>query len=169
MSRFEFVSCRLAVQICVGHFPDGRERHRTLSLKNIKPDADAAALITVVRAIGSLLAYPVTHVRLIIKSRRVLFDVKSGMTAGEGEICAPNPAPETRGENTVFRAPFSAPKTPGDTPAGDGALGVPFYAGALTKKAAGACLFFEIFKNLKNFPAVFRMSCQKYQQQTTGE
>jgi hypothetical protein len=42
MSQFEFVSCRLAIQICTGHFPDGRERHRTFSVKDIKPDADNA-------------------------------------------------------------------------------------------------------------------------------
>jgi hypothetical protein len=81
MSQFEFVSCRLSIQICIGHFPDGRERHRTFSVKNIKPDADEAALLTAVRAIGSLLAYPVTRARLIVKKRRVLFDVKRGTDA----------------------------------------------------------------------------------------
>ncbi|MDR1579914.1 MAG: hypothetical protein LBS35_06115 [Synergistaceae bacterium] len=84
MSKFEFVSCRLAIQVCIGHFPDGRERHRTFSVKNIRPDADDDALIAVVRAIGSLLAYPVTHARLIVKSRRVLFDAKPGTDRGEG-------------------------------------------------------------------------------------
>jgi hypothetical protein len=40
----------------MGHFPDGRERHRVFSVKDIRPDADDA----VVHAIGSLLAYHVT-------------------------------------------------------------------------------------------------------------
>jgi hypothetical protein len=66
----------LAIQVCIGYFPDGRERHRTFSVKNIRPDADDAALIIVVRAIGSLLAYPVTKARLIVKKRRALFDAK---------------------------------------------------------------------------------------------
>ncbi|MDR1581319.1 MAG: hypothetical protein LBS35_13265 [Synergistaceae bacterium] len=90
MSRFEFVSCRLAIQICIGHFPDGRERHRTFSVKNIKPDADDDALISVVRAIGSLLAHPITHARLIIKSRRVLFgDTKPGKDRQEDAARVP--------------------------------------------------------------------------------
>ncbi|MDR1510185.1 MAG: hypothetical protein LBS53_11160, partial [Synergistaceae bacterium] len=61
--------CKLpaGVQICTGHFPDGRERHRTFSIKHIQPDAEDAALITVVRAVGALLAYPVTRARFIVK------------------------------------------------------------------------------------------------------
>jgi hypothetical protein len=90
MSQFEFTSCRLAIQICIGHFPDGRERHRTFSIKNIRPDADDAALLAVVRAVGALLAYPVTKARLIVKKRRVLFDAKTGMGTKESA------APETR-------------------------------------------------------------------------
>jgi hypothetical protein len=77
MSQFEFVSCRLAIQICIGRFPDGRERHRTFSLKNIRPDADGGALTALVRAVESLLAYPVTRARLIVKKRRVLFGAES--------------------------------------------------------------------------------------------
>jgi hypothetical protein len=90
MSQFELTSCRLAIQICIGHFPDGRERHRTFSIKNIRPDADDSALLTIVRAVGALLAYPVTRARLIVKKRRVLFGTKTGMGTKE------NAAPETR-------------------------------------------------------------------------
>ncbi|MDR1578754.1 MAG: hypothetical protein LBS35_00220 [Synergistaceae bacterium] len=92
MSQFELVSCRLAIQVCIGHFPDGRERHRTFSVKNIRPDADDDALVTVVRAIGSLLAYPITHARLIVKKRRVLFDTNLNTDRKESV------APETRGD-----------------------------------------------------------------------
>jgi hypothetical protein len=90
MSQFEFVSCRLAIQICVGHFPDGRERHRTFSIKDIRPDAEDTALLTVVRAVGALLAYPVTKARLIVKKRRALFGDKPGAACKET-------ATETRG------------------------------------------------------------------------
>jgi hypothetical protein len=89
MSQFEFVSCRLAIQIFIGRFPDGRERHRTFSLKNIRPDADDDALTALVRAVGSLLAYPVTRARLIVKKRRVLFGAESSPAREE------DAAPET--------------------------------------------------------------------------
>jgi hypothetical protein len=67
MSRLELVKCRLAIQICIGYFPDGRERHRTFSLQNVRPDATADALASVVRAIAPLLAYPITRVTLVKK------------------------------------------------------------------------------------------------------
>jgi hypothetical protein len=132
----------LAIQICTGHFPDGRERHRTFSLKDVKPDADPAALIAVVRAIGLLLAHPITHARLIVKSRRALFDAtKPDMSAGDGLDAAPSPAPETRGgtpetppRETKLRAAkartesvFAKPAEPTKTAAG------------------GVCLFLKSF------------------------
>ncbi|MDR0764776.1 MAG: hypothetical protein LBE65_04200 [Synergistaceae bacterium] len=142
MSRFEFVSCRLAIQVCVGHFPDGRERHRTFSLKDIKSDADAAALITVVRAIGSLLAHPVTHARLIVKSRRVLFDVKSDMPVRDAALGGTFAAPETRG---------GTPEMPGretkSRVAGARMKSVFAKSSEPTKTAADVLLFFKIFKN----------------------
>jgi hypothetical protein len=118
MTKFEFVSCRLAIQVCVGHFPDGRERHRTFSVKNIKPDADKAALLAVVRAIGSLLAYPVTKARLIVKERRVLFDVKSGMNRGEAR------ERETKPCEAQMKSVFAESAEP-------------------AKIASGVCLFFK--------------------------
>jgi hypothetical protein len=141
----------LAIQICTGHFPDGRERHRTFSLKDIRPDADPAALIAVVRAIGSLLAYPVTHARLIVKSRRALFDAtKPDMSAGDDLDAAPSPVPETRG---------GAPETPGRETklrAAEARMKSVFAKPAepikLTKTAADVCLF------LKSFLPVFRNS-----------
>jgi hypothetical protein len=104
MSQFELVSCRLAIQICIGHFPDGRERHRTFSLKDVKPDATDAALMRVVRAIEPLLACPITKVRLIIKRKRVLFDAESGI--GMDLI-------EDRKKDAVLEA---TPQTRGGTP-----------------------------------------------------
>ncbi|MDR3331871.1 MAG: hypothetical protein LBT08_04515, partial [Synergistaceae bacterium] len=66
------VSCRLAIQLCVGYFSDGRERHRTFSIKNIRRDAGADAIAAVIRAIAPLLKYPITKVRLIKTDRLVL-------------------------------------------------------------------------------------------------
>jgi hypothetical protein len=150
----------LAIQVCVGHFPDGRERHRTFSLKNIKPDADAAALIAVIRAVGSLLAHPVTHARLIVKERRVLFDAtKPDAPAGDTEICASNPASETPG-----KTPETPPRETKPLAAGARTKSVfaePAEPIKLTKTAADACLFFKIFKK---FLAVFRRPYQKCRQ-----
>ncbi len=67
MHRFVFESCRLAIQLCVGYFPDGRARHRTFSLKGINPNATADDLAAVVRALAPLLAYPIESVRLVRK------------------------------------------------------------------------------------------------------
>jgi hypothetical protein len=72
LAYFEPVSCRLAIQLCVGYFSDGRERHRTFSIKNIRRDVGADAIAAVVRAIAPLLTYPITKVRLIKKDRLVL-------------------------------------------------------------------------------------------------
>jgi hypothetical protein len=74
--RSEKISCRLAIQLCIGYFPDGRERHRTFSVKNISPDAEPGALRAFVAAIGKVLAYPVTKARLIIKTVRTVFDAR---------------------------------------------------------------------------------------------
>jgi hypothetical protein len=67
VTNFDSITCRLAIQVCVGHFPDGRERHRTISIKNINPNAEVSALNALVRAIAPLLAYPITKVRQVTK------------------------------------------------------------------------------------------------------
>jgi hypothetical protein len=113
----------LAIQICIGHFPDGRERHRTFSIKNIRRDADDDALIAVVRAIGSLLAYPVTKARLIVKERHVLFDTKHGMNRKDG---ADAPRLETMPRAARMERVFAKSAEP-------------------AKIAAGICSFFKTF------------------------
>ncbi|MDR1580563.1 MAG: hypothetical protein LBS35_09425 [Synergistaceae bacterium] len=148
MSQFEFVSSRLAIQVCIGHFPDGRERHRTFSVKDIKPDADAATLISVVRAIGSLLAYPITHARLIIKSRRVLFgDTKSSTDRKEGAAPVPETHSDTPERETAPNAAGARMKS---------AFTKSPESAKTAKIAAGVCSSF------KTFLALFRGSCQKY-------
>ena len=67
MAYLKLVRCRLAIQCCIGYFPDGRERHRTFSLQDIRPDASADALASVVRAVAPLLAYPITKVSIVKK------------------------------------------------------------------------------------------------------
>ena len=73
MTYTETITCRVAIQICIGYFPDGRERHRTFSMKGIRPDARDEAIAAVVRALAPVLAYPITKVRKIIK-RVIVFD-----------------------------------------------------------------------------------------------
>ena len=67
MSNYEKISCRVAVQVCIGYFPDGRERHRTFSMRGIDPDAPVESIAAVVRAIAPVLAYPITKVRKVTK------------------------------------------------------------------------------------------------------
>jgi hypothetical protein len=74
--NFDSITCRLAIQLCIGRSPSGRARHRTINIKNINPNAEISALNALVRAIAPLLAYPITKVRLVTKKIRVLFDVR---------------------------------------------------------------------------------------------
>ena len=73
MSYTEIITCRVAVQVCVGYLPNGRERHRTFSMKGINPDAPDEAIAAVVRALAPVLAYPITKVRKVVK-RTIIFD-----------------------------------------------------------------------------------------------
>ncbi|MDR1133525.1 MAG: hypothetical protein LBL05_05140 [Synergistaceae bacterium] len=67
MAYLELVRCRLAIQCCIGYFPDGRKRHRTFSLPDVRPGASADALASVVRAVAPLLKFPITRVRVVKK------------------------------------------------------------------------------------------------------
>jgi hypothetical protein len=49
LNDFDKITCRLAIQVCIGHSPSGRARHRTFSIKNIKPGADLSAVAAAVR------------------------------------------------------------------------------------------------------------------------
>jgi hypothetical protein len=77
MPNLELMSCRLAIQVRVGYFPDGRERHRTFSIKNISPDAGADNIAAVARALSLLLKDPVTKVRRVCKYRLAGLDLYS--------------------------------------------------------------------------------------------
>jgi hypothetical protein len=65
MAKLILKKCRLAIQMSVGRTSRGRERHRTLILNDVNPDAGADALAEVVRAIEPLLAFPITEVRRV--------------------------------------------------------------------------------------------------------
>ena len=64
----EKISCRIAIQVCVGHFPDGRERHRTFSLRHVRPDVSMEAIRDLIRALVSVMAYPITKVTKVTKT-----------------------------------------------------------------------------------------------------
>jgi hypothetical protein len=83
VNDFDKITCRLAIQVRIGYFPDGRERHRTFSIKNINPGAEVSALSALVRAIAPLLAHPITKVRLVTKKFRAI----------SGPLAESSPAP----------------------------------------------------------------------------
>ena len=72
MLYYEKITCRIAIQVCVGYFPDGRERHRTFSIKSIQPNASFGAISDIIRALAPVLAYPITKVRKVTK-REIFF------------------------------------------------------------------------------------------------
>ena len=71
MPNRERITCRIAVQICIGRFPDGRERHRTFSIKDIRPDVSWEAVAKIIRALAPVLKFPITKVTKV--TQRVLF------------------------------------------------------------------------------------------------
>jgi hypothetical protein len=103
---FEIVSCRVAIQVCVGKTPGGRPSHRTFSIKGIKPSADITVLASLVRdVIAPLLAYPVTKARLFTKKVRVL-PTGTGKTAPAPQaapVTPPSPCRFTRPIETLRR------------------------------------------------------------------
>ena len=120
----EKIKCRIAVQICIGHFPDGRERHRTFSLRDINPDVSADAIREIIRALAPLLAYPITKVRKVIK--RELFSVRE----------------ERHAEDAV---PVAAVITPpaGAEPAAESGRIIPFPVSAAERQAAQMAIGYE--------------------------
>jgi hypothetical protein len=103
MSYYEKFSCRIAIQVCIGHFPDGRERHRTFSMKGVNPDASLEAIAAVVRALAPVLIYPITKVRKVVKREIFFYE----------EAVIPIPAePVTEARRPVCYPIFSVAKRP---------------------------------------------------------
>ena len=73
MSYVETFTCRVAIQVCIGYFPDGRKRTRTFSMRGIRPDASVEAIAEIVRALAPLLIHPIIKVRKVVK-RTIVFD-----------------------------------------------------------------------------------------------
>ena len=72
MSYYEKISCRIAIQVCVGHSPNGRKKHRTFSMMGIDPNASTKGIAAVIRALAPALAYPITKVTKVTK-REIIF------------------------------------------------------------------------------------------------
>ena len=72
----EKITCRIAVQTCVGCFPDGRKRHRTFSLRHVRPDVSPQTIRSIIRALAPVLAHPITKVRKVTK--REVFSDRDG-------------------------------------------------------------------------------------------
>ena len=113
----EKITCRIAVQICAGRFPDGRERHRTFSLWGVRPDISPEAIRSIIRALAPLLEYPITKVEKVTK--RVIF-------SAEDERNAPNAAP---------RAAIPAPRVDAAPVAESGKI-IPFPVFPVTERPA---------------------------------
>ena len=92
MPNREKISCRIAVQTCIGHFPDGRERHRTFSIKDIRPDVSWEAVAIIIRALAPILKYPITKVTKIIK-KEMFFGENANLSAPSPQVNAA-PVPE---------------------------------------------------------------------------
>ena len=88
MSYCEIISCRIAIQVCIGYLPNGIEQHRTFSIKGINPDASPEAIAAVVRALAPVLAYPITKVRKVVK-RTIDFDDWKAPTAPAPSVSLP--------------------------------------------------------------------------------
>jgi len=88
----EKITCRIAIQICTGHFPDGRERHRTFSLRGVSPDVSPEAIRDIIRALAPLLEYPITKVTKVIK--RVIFSAEEERNVPEATPHMTTPMPQ---------------------------------------------------------------------------
>jgi len=88
----EKITCRIAVQICVGYFLDGRERHRTFSLWRVRPDISPETIRYIIRALAPLLEYPITKVEKVTK--RVIFSAVEERNTPDAVLHAATPTPQ---------------------------------------------------------------------------
>lgn len=63
MAKFRHISAKMVLVLDVGT-EDGKKRRKRVTISNIREDASADALLELAEALGKLLAYPVTEVRL---------------------------------------------------------------------------------------------------------
>ena len=96
MLCYEKISCRIAIQVCVGHLPSGRGRYRTFSMRGIKPDASPEAIASVIRSLAPLLIYPITKVRKMVK-REIFFYEECRGELRSPALCSPMSVPAPKG------------------------------------------------------------------------
>ena len=106
MSYYEKITCRIAIQVCIGHFPDGRERHRTFSMRGINPDASFESIDAVIIALAPLLAFPITKVRKVTK-REIFFYEEAALPVPADDAEALTSAPTSAGICRII--PFPVP------------------------------------------------------------
>ena len=126
---YEKISCRIAIQMCVGHFPDGRERHRTFSLRHVRPDVPFETVLELARALAPILAYPITKVTKVTKV--VLFSEEDAIAIPAPRVNAgPDPSePGTPEEGRIIPPIFSVTNHPATHWAtANGAARLPSYA-----------------------------------------
>ena len=89
---YEKLICRIAVQVCVGHFFDGREKHRTFLLRHVRPEASLETIARIISALVPVLAHPITKVRKVTK-REVFSDRGATLISSSTQVDAvPVPA-----------------------------------------------------------------------------
>jgi hypothetical protein len=82
------ITCRLAIQVCIGYSLSGTARHRTFSIKGINPDVDLSKVAAFVRdCIAPILAFPITKVRLVKKVPIPLDEPEETTDVPDAEPC----------------------------------------------------------------------------------
>ena len=92
MTYYEVTTCRLAIQVCIGYSPNGRARHRTFSMRGLRPDAPDEAIAEILRALAPILLYPITKVRKVTK-RTIFFNENAAPSAPPVVLPVPVPVP----------------------------------------------------------------------------
>ena len=80
------ITCRIAIQVCVGRLPSGRKSHRTFSLRHVRPDVSMEAIMVIIRALAPVLEYPITKVTKVTKI--VLFSSEDAAVAPAPQVAA---------------------------------------------------------------------------------
>lgn len=71
------VTASIAIQLETGLTPKGRPAHRTTYLHNMRSDLTDAEVMHLVDTVRPLLAYPISNVRLVVKSVNTVWSAKN--------------------------------------------------------------------------------------------
>ena len=91
----EKTTCRIAIQMCVGCFPDGRERHRTFTLRHVRTDVPFETVLELARALAPVIAFPITKVSKITKTVLFSAEAERGAEHAVPRPSVPTPRAET--------------------------------------------------------------------------